>query len=200
MSTISPVDVRLEWQGPYAWRAGKWPPLAEAPESRQGGLYLWTVPTPSGYLVHYVGQTERGFAARHFQHLQAYLTGSYSIHNPEKFREGRREQIYRGYGYRSGWTPVFDFAECAGSLLPHIVAMLDSMALFLAPLTLATRSQRLIEAAIIQLLYSSADEQVRNFQSENMRCWRRVPADPAIVVECVTSAVVLRGVPSRFEA
>jgi hypothetical protein len=158
------------------------------------------VPTPKGHLIYYVGQTQGLFSERHLQHLQAYLCGQYSIHDPTAFKGGRHNHVYKGYGYSlRPWKEALNFAADLPRLGAALLAMLDAMTIFLAPFEDEERPQRLVEGAIIRSLYASPDPEVAAFQEYQMRYWRRRPDDPVYQVGSVAPEP-LRGLPPEFEA
>ena len=140
------------------------------------------------------------FRERHFAHFREYLSGAYRIHRPDAFRQGRRDELYLGYGYKNTpWTHAVEFFERTAELYPELAKMIDAMALWLAPLSAPKRIHRRIEGAIVQLLYAAADPEIAAFQELNVRCWARLPTEPTIEVQS-QSPVTIRGLPPVFEA
>ena len=76
-------SVELEFHGPLAWvRADDASFIFDVEISKNPGIYLWTVETPKGHLVWYVGQTRTSFHQRMKEHFKEQMSGSYDLNDP----------------------------------------------------------------------------------------------------------------------
>jgi hypothetical protein len=64
------------------------------------GIYIWTVPYQGSYLANYVGETGVSFANRFREHLQEYISGRYTVYNPDLYLQGKKELIWEGIGWK----------------------------------------------------------------------------------------------------
>ena len=193
------VLVDLRWSGPHGFLPGAPDSVFQGPVAEQSGLYLWTVQRPNGFLVHYVGQTEKSFGLRHLQHLREYWGGAYTIHQAAAFLDGRRNELYRGYGYRGdAWRQIEPFVREHETLLSELRAMLSGIKIFLAPLAAPRRIHRRVEGAIVELLYRAGGE-IGDFQEPGMRREPRRLDEAVIRVRSVSPCLLL-GIPAEFEA
>ena len=88
-------NIFLEFIGPYKFW-GKENSLFEDKNVKNlSGIYLWTIETDKGYMIHYVGQTTR-FAIRQKEHLINILGLNYGIFNANKAKNGIQEVIWNG--------------------------------------------------------------------------------------------------------
>jgi hypothetical protein len=193
------MEVQLQWSGPYSFLPGTKPVILEAPEARAGGIYMWTVAAPVGRLLYYVGQTEAGFANRHFEHWVEYWRGAYTIHDPISFGQGVRSPIYKGYAYRTPrWERAREFVSRFRELNAPLLAMLQQLEIWLAPSEVDRRLQRRIESAIVAAAYT-APAPAGDFQERGMRMEpRRSDETPVIVANRPVRLVI--GLPDRLDA
>ena len=86
-------SVGLQFHGPLAWvHAGDAEFMFDADTSKKPGIYLWTVKTPTGHLVWYVGQTRASFRQRMKEHFKEQMSGSYGLNDPVLLAQGERKK------------------------------------------------------------------------------------------------------------
>jgi hypothetical protein len=192
-------QVTLRWMGPYFWFSDQGPTILTGPDADTAGVYVWCVPFRHTNLIHYVGQTEAGFAKRHYEHFREYMSGRYTVNRAEAFRRGVLERLYTVRAYaRAPWRRAQPFFDQFGMLSQETLGMLRSMVVFLAPLEAPRRIHRRVEAAIVSLLYKSEPPEQR-FQEPGMRVHSRRIDEPPISVDS-TPPGLLHGLPHHFEA
>ena len=182
------ADLSIHFTGPLAWSASEGAPsVFEDPLTWKCGLYLWTVETPAGEFVYYVGETGRTFSIRLFEHLKEHLAGAYHVYDPEPFHMGEKVELWPGlYGRpRSQAVPelLARYAELAGP----IDALARTYRFFLAPLEGDRRLRERAEAAIAGALAASQ----RNFQDAGIRYRPRYVHEDPLVLEITCDRVLL---------
>jgi hypothetical protein len=68
--------------------------LFDSPISDCEGIYFWTVKTPFGNLIHYIGETGQSFKKRFKDHLIQTLGGYYHIWDPKLLKAGKEAIIW----------------------------------------------------------------------------------------------------------
>lgn len=191
--------VDLAFSGPFAWLpGGPVPSLCEVPVGDSQGLYVWTVPTPGGELIYYVGETGRSFARRMQEHLSEQLSGRYRLYEPGVFVQGQKMLLWRGV-YGPGSQPdVEGFVAQLPSLAPALVRFVRLMRFHVAPTRCADRLRRRMEAALAHHLHEQKGL-VGSFQAEAVRYVPRCPDEEPIVVRLTWHQKPL-GVPESLQA
>jgi hypothetical protein len=146
--------IPLTFFGPFTYDAQPgFQRVFEAALAQDYGLYLWTIEYEGGYLVNYVGETERTFAIR-IQEGRAWSYGkkydkdvkpkSRRVVDPDLFVLGQRRVI-------STPSKAEFFAD-----LPRYTAILDQLyrgyRFFLAPTQVDGPTRRRIERGLIRTL------------------------------------------------
>jgi len=192
-------EMTISFAGPFSWTgADDAPCVYDAAEARKSGIYLWTVPQPSGHLVYYVGETGRTFAIRLRDHYEELVAARYHVYSAAKFARGEKVCLWPG---RYDTIERKSDKECQAnsmSLSGHIRGMALVIRFFLAPLSRDIRLRRRVEAAIAQLLYV-APGMVGAFQDRGIHYSPRKDGEQPIACN-VISRVPLLGVPGRFSA
>ena len=192
--------IELRWEGPFSLDANDPRALFKSTVANESGIYVWTVATPAGQLIQYVGETEDTFAARHGTHLRYYNTGRYTIHRAESFRMGRKDPVYVGYRWskKRRQNCLSEFRARREELRQALAAMLEVIEVFVAPLDADQRARRRIETAIVQCLQKHGAQE-GEFLDEGLNLWRPVPGETPIQVttEC---PVPFRGLTAEITA
>lgn len=191
--------VIVKFSGPFAWspRADA-PSVFEDPAGRLAGLYLWTVDTPHGELVYYVGETGRTFRGRLFEHLKEHLSGAYRVHDADAFKRGEKLSLWNGMFGRNRQLAVHDLLSTYENLTGPILALAQAYRFFLAPLDCSRRIRERAEAAILDHLYATTEAGVA-FLDPGIRYRRR--HDPELPVTLsITAPRTLLGIPPSLQA
>ncbi len=92
------AEFEFRWEGPFPLHSVVAEPAADAP-----GLYLWGVPSESGYVLYYLGETGKTIAERIRAHLGYYRSGEFGLIDWEAFYKGVWKYLKPSY-YRK-YTP-----------------------------------------------------------------------------------------------
>jgi len=177
----------LKWFGPYAlFPSDDRLEVYSSKEAASAGLYLWAVPIGGEYLVHYVGVTADNIADRQAVHMQYFLSGDYTLYDPEAFRNARKVSVYEPGKGVSDYLSRYD--ELSGIVARHTQAI----HVFVAPLDANKVMLERIESSIIESLRNAGGE-VAGFLG-NMKISRWVPTDERIPVS-IDAGPILKGVP-----
>lgn len=85
----------IKFIGPFgATTAAGAPSLFASSLASKNGVYLWTFFDGSSERVWYVGQTRRAFEERMGEHIACFLSGEYSLPDPDSLLEGKPEQSW----------------------------------------------------------------------------------------------------------
>jgi hypothetical protein len=191
--------VTLEFLGPFSWLSSDpATSIFEAAAARTAGIYLWTVDTPDGHLIYYVGETGVAFRQRLYQHLSQQLSGMYHIYEPGLFAVGQKHALWRGMYGRGRESGLAMFVERLPTLAPALADFVRLLRFHLAPLACQTRLRRRIEAALAYHL-SCQPGLVGAFQDAGIRYATKRTSEAPVEVLCRSSATLL-GLPAHFLA
>ncbi len=170
----------VRWHGPCRWYGKSEDCLFTASVAGKSGIYLWTVPFNTKYLVYYVGETGRSFKTRFTEHTRDYLYGYYRIYAPTEFAQGKKKLVWGGMWKpgRRGPQRMLEFLNRYSELSKVIYEFLGQYRIFLAPLDVKERIRQRIEAAIASKL-SEHPGLIGKFQNDDIRYRpRRTDEDP----------------------
>jgi len=190
--------IELVFTGPFGWfsKPGV-PALSGVPEGQQSGVYLWTVSTEAGELVHYVGETGRTFAWRMEEHLLKQLSGAYRIYDPALFRLGMKVPLWEPKPTSTGEElGLLGFIERLPELAAPLAGFVKQMRFWTASTDFERRMRERIEAAI-SLHLRMQPPPVGPFQDKGGRCRRRRPNEQVIQVRI--SAGPILGLPEMID-
>lgn len=195
----SAISVSIKFAGPFSW-AGS--PDArsvfDAPEGKESGVYLWTVPTEVGHVVYYVGETGRSFEERLFEHYKEHASGMYHLYNPSEFVRGVKKTEWPGLYDRRARKTVRDCIAEYGRINQVAAELTSLYRFFFAPLSCGRRERCRIEAAISDFL-RKVPGIVGDMQDEGIRYSRRLATEEEIACP-ITSTAPIAGLPSHIVA
>jgi hypothetical protein len=193
------TSVCLQFSGPFSWcSADPSTSIFEAAAARLAGIYFWTVETPDGDLIYYVGETGTEFRLRMRQHWCEQLAGLYHIYDPDLFALGQKRALWRGMYGTDREARLAAFAERLPTLAPTLTRFIGLIRFHLAPLTCEGRLRRRIEGALAEHL-SRQPGLVGQFQDSEVHYAPRRAGEAPIEVHCRSMAVLL-GLPAVLEA
>ena len=182
----------VEFKGPFAWfHTDSVRSIFEAPGGKKSGVYLWTVTSPEGELVYYVGETGRSFARRMEEHLRDQLSGMYHIHDPKTLSDGVKKMLWPGTYDKKHPAKVVDFVAHLQELREPLTGFVKLMRFYLAALETELRIRRRIESALADHFYKQ-DGIVGTFQEEGIHYYRRHEQESTFLVT-VTASIKIRG-------
>ena len=192
-------DLLLEFQGPYSWfAAGPVGSILDPPQGKAHGIYLWTVPTESGELVYYVGETGRQFSIRFREHLVAQLSGMYHVHDPAAFQLGKKSMLWPGLYDRCHRVDLCDFVQRLPELAEPLQKFVNVFHFFIAEIDVDSRLRKRIEGAIADHLVRQPGI-VGSFQEAGIKYVRRRKDEPSVQIG-VRSSKEICGLPACLEA
>jgi len=192
----------ISFAGPFSFEgAVDAPSVYDVAESRESGVYLWTVPLQNGHLIYYVGETGVSFGAGLRQHYRELVAAKYHVYSATEFARGEKVALWPGYWGDEDGANRKSKEECRANrerLSEPIQQMASILRFFLAPLSCDNRSRQRIKTAITLPLYDLPGN-VGAFQEWLKKHHRRRKDEEPI--ECITSSPVpLLGLPERFLA
>mgnify|MGYP003383201858 CR=1 FL=1 len=150
------IDVELHFAGPYRL-LGAERSVFTAPEAARSGVYLWVVPSRSepGW-IHYVGETTNLFVTRCCEHLAEMSSGTYSIFDIERLRDGEpRCDLWEGHGWgKNSKEKVRQFREGWEALCEPLRSYIDSLEVMLGPMEVVGDCTKRVESALLSHLRS----------------------------------------------
>jgi len=158
---LVPQEVELTTVGPFSWIADSTeapPRIFAAPESRECGVYLFTVPTVKGNLIYWAGQTSQAFRSRLQTHSREFLAGTYNILDIPDLLEGKRNVRWKGLWWRKNSPNRYEeYLRCAGEVAPLTLKQLQTTCIYLIPNEKNRRFLARLEAAIVHNLYANPE-------------------------------------------
>lgn len=187
----------FEVLGPLTWTGepdGSF--IFASPLAKATGVYFWTVSTPHGELVYYIGETGRSFRERFFEHLQRYLSGMSGIYEPEDFARGCKKLIWNGMWRRGEERKAAEFLERYEELAPKIRQFVGMFRFWLLPMDCERRMRERIESAIAGHL-NAQEGVIGGFQEDDIRYRPRRDDEAPIPVSFICAAKI-RGLPESL--
>lgn len=184
--------MKLSWTGPHAW------PTTNSPLPNWPGVYLWTFPYKSGFIVYAAGITRRPLTKRFREHTRSYLNGTYTLFDVTDLTRGIRTE--RWHGFWSKKRPPEKEAEYERRRKELEAIARDQMAacrIFAAELVTERRLLERVEASIMDQLYNSP-KPFCDIPDRGMMLAPRWKSEAPITI--VSQApVVLHGIRAEFE-
>jgi len=182
----------IRWYGPFKFYGTEDESIFTTKEAKQPGIYLWTVPFKTQYLVYYVGETGRSFAERFVEHTQSCLNGLYRIYNPSQFADGTKALVWDGMWKKQYSKPsrMLEFMNRYLELAPIIDKYLKQFGIFVAPLNVEDRIRQRIEGAIVSKLLEQPGP-IGRFQDSDIRYRPRRNDEEPISVKMIDFEPIL---------
>jgi len=185
----------LAFRGPYEWVGPLERTVYGSGWINEPGVYVWTIPIGGVFAVYYVGETGRSFADRFAEHTRAYLSGEYTVWEPEDFLQKRKVEVWGGL-----WKPERRqlFGEYLANyerITTRTTELLKAYRIFIAPYRGSERVRERAAAAIIKALRMAGPHP---FLDENVRFRPRLASESPVTVEMTWPAPV-EGVPVRCQ-
>jgi hypothetical protein len=190
-------ELTVEFQGPLSWiKSSANASIFYSEVAKLPGVYLWTVRTPIGDLVYYVGETGVDFRTRMREHYKEQLSGMYHIYDPDQFSLGEKRELWRGVYGKGGERDFSKFLEILPEIAPILVRFVSSILFYVAPLNFAKRLRKRFEAALANYLYAQPGV-VGAFQDKNIRYDPRLQDESPVRVS-INCPQVVQGIPSEL--
>lgn len=184
--------MELRWTGPHKW------PTTDSPLPDWHGIYLWTFPYDSGFIVYAAGITRRALTKRFREHTRCYLNGIYTLFDVTALSNGIRTE--RWHGFWSKKRPPEKEAEYEHRREELELIAREQMAacrIFAAEFTTERRLLERLEASIMDQLYN-APKPFCDIPDRGMMLAPRWRSETPITI--VSQApVVLHGIQSTFD-
>jgi hypothetical protein len=187
----------VEFQGPLSWvESSAETSIFYSEVSKLMGVYLWTVKTPDGHLVYYVGETGVNFRTRMRSHYQEQLSGMYHIYDPELFSLGEKRELWQGVYGKGGERDFHKFLDILPSLVPSLIRFVGIIHFHVAPMNCERRPRRRFEAALANHLYGQPGA-IGAFQDKGIHYDPRLINENPIMVKIDCPQEVL-GIPPKL--
>lgn len=181
----------LTFHGPFSWFFGtEIPCVFVDPLAQCAGIYLWTVPTPEGELVYYVGETGRTFGIRMLEHLKDQLCGMYHVYEPQQFRRGVKNALWTGAYGKNRERKLTEFTTMLPRIASELTGFIRMIRFHFAPLDGDPRLRKRIEAAISEHL-CTRPAPIGCFQEEGVRYQPRRGDEEPVALTCYWSGDIL---------
>jgi hypothetical protein len=190
-------ELTFEFQGPLSWiKSSANASIFYSEVSKLPGVYLWTVRTPIGELVYYVGETGVNFRTRMRQHYKEQLSGMYHIYDPEQFCLGEKRELWQGVYGKGGERDFYKFLDILPSLVPSLIRFVSIIHFYVAPMNCERRLRQRFEAALANHLYGQPGA-IGAFQDKGIHYDPRLINENPIIVKIDCSQEVL-GIPPEL--
>lgn len=138
--------IELHFHGPFSF-LNKANFLFGCEYAGSKGIYLWTIKSNLGYLIHYIGETTN-FSKRHREHLINILGLNYGIFEVSQVREGKQVLIWRGLWRFKSSVPIEDLLKIYPKIASQVIEYINSLDVFFAELDCDLNIRRHIEGSI----------------------------------------------------
>ena len=193
MSQNAPI-IDVFWMGPFAWPGyedvASLPPIPMHP-----GVYLQTFEYEDGFLIYGAGLTRRNIPTRLKEHTRKYLSGDYTVLDLVAIRNGKRKEIWHGWG----WTPEKKqaFESRKSEILKGVRNQLAGFRIFVTDIGTAPRILERLEAAIMNNLYEQPTPYC-DIPDRGMQLAARWDSE-SILIARVTCSETLHGLPKDLQ-
>ena len=188
----------LDFHGPLAWvHVDDADFIFDANIAKNPGIYLWTVETPKGHLVWYVGQTRSSFRQRMKDHFKEQMSGSYSLNDPILLARGERKKTWPGYYGRNEDSRIPSFLDEMAYLCEAMVAVAKMTRFFVAPMNEEPKMYRRVEGGLGRFLRGQPGV-VGQFMDDALRYdrpWRKGEDPWGLRIKCPPEVL---GMPERI--
>ncbi len=192
-------ELTLHFQGPFQWTSRNGTPsVLDSEISARSGLYLWTVATPAGELIYYVGETGRSFGVRMFEHLKEHLAGAYHVFDPIALMQAEKRELWPGLYNRDRAKLLPELLHRFEELAVPIARLVDVYRFHPAPTDSPSRLRQRIEAALSRRLFAQSGL-AGEFQDKGIRYRPRRRSETPVQVR-ITSSKRLVALPELLEA
>jgi len=132
---------------------------------------------------------------RHKEHTRKYLSGEYTVLKTDVIFEGKREEVWHGWG----WTPEkrAEFTRRESEIRAAAEKQLAECRIFLAKIGTAPRLLERIEASIMAALYDQPPP-VSTIPDRGMQLAPRWPDEEPIILHNLKAECIL-GLPKELE-
>lgn len=161
-------QLNLDFTGPFSF-LDRQDCVFRAPCAASAGVYLWTIRQVADdtHLIHYVGQTTKGFGQRQREHLLHVLGLNYGIWDPDKAQHGVSELVWPGLWRDRSPDAAARLVAQYASIADVVVRYLSVISIFFAPLDAENRLMRHVEGCIAYHLRDEHPEDAVLYPSDN---------------------------------
>lgn len=146
-------ELNLSCSGPYSWP--DFEPTNGLPALPAfGGVYLQTAEYGGGYLIYCAGVTGRPFRERFIEHKRCYMAGEYTVLDITALQQGRRAEIWHGWGYARAHRA--EFAARQAEIRAAANQQMAGFRLFVAPVDDRRNRDRLYQRSRLVEWFRSA--------------------------------------------
>lgn len=188
------AELSFTFTGPYSW------PKHEEENSlpslpTHSGLYLQTAEYQKGYLIHLAGLTRRPLAVRFREHTHKYFRGEYTILDPKAMTQGKRLEIWHGWGWTSEKRELFEIGQ--QPIRAAVDKQLQESRIFVADITSEGRILERLEASIMKGLYNQTSP-ICDIPDRGMQLSSRWQYELPIAVK-ISASEKIYGLPVELE-
>lgn len=187
-------SINAQWQGPFSW-PGYEDQNGLLPIPSVSGVYLQTFEYLEGFLIYAAGITRRPAQMRFREHTRSYMCGNYNVLDVAAAQKGKRETIWRGWGYAREHRDEFEARK--DEIIQAVQNQLRGFRIFVASVGNENRVQERLEAAIMHNLYGGS-KPICDLPDRGMQLSARWADEDAILVQNKCS-VLLHGLPEHLE-
>jgi hypothetical protein len=138
--------INIHFNGPFGFM-NKTNSLFECQYVQSPGVYLWTIKSNMGNLIHYIGETVQ-FAKRQKEHLINILGLNYGIFDTSQAQEGKQVLIWKGLWRYKSENPIEELLINYVKLSSKVIEYINSLNVFFALIDTDNNTRRHIEGSI----------------------------------------------------
>jgi hypothetical protein len=139
-------NIKLHFAGPYKFLENN-NSLFTCEYSASQGIYLWTINTPAGYLIHYIGETTN-FSTRQKEHLIQILGLNYGIWDIGEAKKGNSIPLWKGLWRDKQNKMISEIGDAYQKLSSTTIEYINLIDIFFAEFHGTNRSRQHIEGSI----------------------------------------------------
>jgi hypothetical protein len=124
------ANINLFFTGPYKFLEND-SSVFKCEYSESPGIYLWTINTNAGHMVHYIGETTK-FAPRQKYHLIQILGLNYGIFDPSEAKMGKSTPLWNGLWRDKRNKMIFEIGSAYEKLISTVIEYTNLIDIFFA--------------------------------------------------------------------
>ncbi len=162
------IQKSLHFSGPFGFQLGEIS-LFHSQYAKSEGIYLWVIKDKVRNMnyIHYVGETERGFAERHREHIMSILNMHYYIADAESAARGEVNILWQGMWRDKTIDAVGNTLVAYQAFSSKVIDYVSIIDIYFAPTTYDMYTRRHIEGSIGGNLRNNHPEHKRFYPDDN---------------------------------
>jgi hypothetical protein len=184
-------NIELRFAGPYKFLEND-NSVFKCEYSDSPGIYLWTIRTTAGRMVHYVGETAH-FSKRQTYRLIQMLGLNYAIYDPGEAKKGKPIQLWKGLWRDKSNTMILEIGSAYEELSSSTIEYISLIDVFFAEFQGTKIFRKHIEGSIGWNLRNNHHDLKSLYPADNHVGISRVKLGCKLLISCSNNILGIDG-------